>query len=275
MRDLAIKYAILTHQQQSRDPAFAGQSGASFRTLVKLFSNCQPLEAFMRFKAMLPKDVQGVLRFGFADKALCDIILSEHELVLASDPPGLAFAKASLDTESFRLAGAVTREFNLRERDLLDSLSAWLVDATRPLFKERLISESKVSSALGSIHKLMPHPIISPEEPTPVDSVSSPSVSQDPTRQMFREMLKLYADKYAQLKPDVLQQMASFSPYTPGPSAMSAFTHAMTVDALYKADAARVLFSEQSGYYHAWLHQQMFRNLIAQTVGAYIQSFAA
>lgn len=234
MRDLAIKYAVLCHQQRVDVP---------FKTLVKEFSDCDPLEAFTRFKKHLSPFVYGVLRFGFPDKALSDIVLHEHRLVLESEPPVLTFTKTSIDTESLRLAGAVTKEFSIREHDLVDSLSAWLVDATSPLFKSQAI----------------------------LQSVNRPDVPKDHSetpRVMFRELLKLYADKQAFLDSNSLYSLSSLG-------AMSHFTNAMTADALYKADAARTLFGENSSYYHAWLHQQMFRNLIAKTVRQFILSFAA
>lgn len=236
MRDLAIKYAVLCHQQRVDVP---------FKTLVNEFSDCPPIEAFNRFKQRISPFVYGVLRFGFPDKALSDIILYEHQLLLESEPPVLSFVKTSIDVESLRLAGGVTKEFTLREHDLIDSLSAWLVDATSPLFKTQ--------ASLQAVNR--------PE-------LARDRNSQETPRAMFRELLRLYADKQSILDPHSLYSLSSLG-------AMSHFTNAMTADALYKADAARILFGENSSYYHAWLHQQMFRNLIARTVRQFILSFAA
>lgn len=85
----------------------------------------------------------------------------------------------------------------------------------------------------------------------------------------YRESFKLYAEKYAVIGDKKLYKMFGSR------SAMTEFTHAMTVDAMYKADAAKALFGPDSAYYQAWLRKQMFRHMITQSVEKYITSYAA
>lgn len=224
MRNLAIKYAILSYRFKPEVP---------FKALLQEFLPLSPQKAFLHFKSKLPEAVLGILRFGFTDRALADLILYEFDLDLNAEVPCLIFRKTSLDAESIRLSAGVEKEFSPREREAVESLSQWLLDATRNLYRDGL----------------------------------NPSKTQD-IRQEYREALRLFADKHQHHTHPVLLSLSAHH-------AMNAFAHAMTVDAMYKSDAAKALFGDQSGYHQAWIHKQMFRHMISQSVRQYIQSFAA
>lgn len=221
MRNFAVKFAILSHR-------------FDFEVGIQDYMDLPPEEMLRKYRLALSTEEQGALMFGFSDVALLEILDREFEVEM--DRNVLIFRKNYLDAASIRMAGRLdremAREFNRDELRLIESLTDWLFDVTRSLYRPDI----------------------------PEDRIED-------IRQEYRENIRLYAAKYGMLGEAKLYSLFSSI------NAMKAFAHAMTVDALMKADAARVVFGESSGYCQAWMRKKIFRHMIAQTVEAYIDSF--
>lgn len=215
----------------------AARIGGFERPAPAEYLDLTPQDALARFKTLLSQEEQGIVMFGFSDQAIIDILDEEFEVDV--DRQVLVFRKTFLDAKSIRLGGggrasAGISLFTRSETALIDHLAGWLLDATRSLYRSDM-SEVRLEDI----------------------------------RQEYAEYFRIYARKcvpnYEPGDAEVFLR-SLFASH----KAMSAFCHSLTVDAMFKADAAKVLFGEQSGYHQAWFRKQMFRHMMAKAVTQYI-----
>jgi hypothetical protein len=199
------------------------------------YLDLDPEAALGKFKERLDESARGVLMFGFSDRAILDILDQEFEVDM--NRPALVFRKPYLDSRSIALAGGGWDRqvsFTHREQAMIENLALWLLDATRELYRRDLDA-----SRLRDI------------------------------RQEYAECFGAYARKclpnYQPGDAEVFLRSLFASLKT-----MRAFCHSLTVDAMFKADAAKVLFGEQSAYYQAWFRKQVFRHMMSKAVDQYI-----
>ncbi len=96
----------------------------------------------------------------------------------------------------------------------------------------------------------------------------SPARLKD-TQQEYLAQLKLFVDKNnLHTLDDIQQKLGKIT-------GMKAFTHAMTIDAMYKADAAKLIFGEDSGYHQAWMRKQVFRHMVTRAISEHIHQYDA
>lgn len=200
-----------------------------------------PFEALQKYKSLLSEAAQGVILFGFSDEALLAILDEEFEVDL--DTHHLLFRKTFLDARSIRLAGIGRHQtelhaFSDKEQSLIEKLSVWLLDATRDLYRADL----------------------------------QPGRLQD-IKSEYAENFRTYAVKYAQQDVSGGSELLLRSFFS-SVKAMNTFCHSLTVDAMFKADAARVIFGEHSGYFQAWFRKQIFRHMMSKAVEQYITNCA-
>lgn len=198
--------------------------------------------ALDKYKKLLSDSARGVILFGFSDEALIAILDEEFEVDM--DTHGLLFRKTFLDARSTRLAGIGrtqiwNHELTAKELSLIDKLAQWLLDATRELYRPDL----------------------------------APARLED-IRLEYAENVRQYALKYAREDEAGGAELLLRSLFA-SVKAMNAFCHSLTVDAMFKADAAKIVFGEQSGYYQAWFRKQIFRHMMSRTVERYITSCIA
>lgn len=204
-----------------------------------IYMGYTPPAALALFKKYLTETERGILTFGFSDSALLRILDAEFDVDLERQV--LVFRKAYLDAQSIRLAsdGRSEGSFSTSEQALVDNLADWLLEATRSLYRGDLSAER-----LSDI------------------------------RAEYAENFRVYARKCV---PDydpegvTLLLRSLFASV----KAMSAFCHSLTVDAMFKADATRVLFGEESSYYQAWFRKQIFRHMMCKAVDQYVTSCLA
>jgi hypothetical protein len=201
-----------------------------------------PAQALSKYKNLLSESTQGVIMFGFSDEALLAILDEEFEVDM--DSHGLLFRKTFLDARSIRLAGigrnrGENYRFTEKEESLIDKLAQWLLDATRELYRPDL-SEARLADI----------------------------------RSEYAENVRSYALKYAHEDEAGGVELLLRSLFA-SVKVMNAFCHSLTVDAMFKADAAKAVFGEQSGYYQAWFRKQIFRHMMSKTVAQYITSCVA
>lgn len=200
-----------------------------------------PLECLQEFKSLIGEADQGVLLFGFNDYALIDILNEEFDI--EPDSGQLVFHKPSLDARSIQLAGGRMQNpnalhFTHREEMRIENLAGWLFEATRSLYRDCLDADR-----IADI------------------------------RFEYAEAIRMYAEKKVlDCDPDgvdwLLRSLAGSA------KAMNAFMHALTVDAMFKADAARIIFGEDSAYAQAWYRKQIFRHMMCKAVDQYMTSCA-
>jgi hypothetical protein len=201
----------------------------------------EPEMMLQQYKERLNDQERGILFFGFSDQALLDIL--DYEFEVDMDRNVLIFRKTYLNSSSVRLAAGhgpgIAAVLDTEAESLVEHLSSWLFEATRSLYREELGDDRT-----------------------------------EDIRQEYKICLRGYAQRYAEADPnhdpsDILHNLFASA------KAMKAFIHSMTVDAMFKADAAKVIFGEQSGYYQAWFRKEIFRNMMAQCAEKYIVSAAA
>lgn len=209
------------------------------RADTQAYLDLTPENMLARYKDLLGVENWGTVMFGFSDQAILDILDEEFEIDIERNV--LMFRKTYLDGRSIRLAGggrasAEAYPFTDTELKLVESLADWLLDATRSLYRGDL-GEARIQDV----------------------------------RQEYMENFRVYACK-------------AVSEYEPGGAeellrslfgsvkAMTAFCHSLTVDALFKGDAASMLFGEQSGYSQAWFRKQIFRHMMSKAVEEYINA---
>lgn len=200
-----------------------------------------PLAQVRAFKDRIGEADQGVLLFGFSDYALVDILNEEFDV----DPETrqLVFRKPYLDARSIQLAAGRLQNpdaltFSRREEALIEGLAAWLFEATRSLYRDAL-DEARIADI----------------------------------RFEYAECIRLYAEKkIPDCDPDGAELL--LRSLKASPKAMSALMHAMTVDAMFKADAARIIFGEESAYAQAWYRKQIFRHMMCKAVDQHMSRCA-
>jgi hypothetical protein len=201
------------------------------------FLDLTPEEMLRKYQQAVGEQNWGIISFAFSDKAILDILDEEFEVDM--DRHVLMFRKTFLDARSIRLAGggrasSETNEFTRAELKLIDDLSIWLLDSTRSLYRGDL-SEVRIEDI----------------------------------KQEYAENVRVYARKCVpdyeagDAEPLLRNLFASLK-------SMMAFCHSLTVDAMFKADAAKVIFGEQSGYHQAWFRKQIFRHMMSKAVEEYI-----
>lgn len=209
------------------------------RSNPQAFLDLTPDEMLKQYQNIIGKENCGIVMFAFSEQAILDILDEEFEVDV--DRNVLMFRKTFLDAQSVRLAGAGRassegRPFTRAEQGLIHDLSLWLLDATRSLYRGDL-SEKRMADI----------------------------------KEEYAENFRVYA----------LKCITDYEPGAAEPllrslfaslKSMLAFCHSLTVDALFKADAAKVIFGEQSGYHQAWLRKQIFRHMMSKAVEEYISS---
>ena len=207
------------------------------RPTPQAFLDLTPEEMLRRYMGALGEENTGVVMFAFSDKAVLDILDEEFEVDMERNV--LLFRKTYLDARSIRLAGggrasSETDSFTPSELGLINDLALWLLDATRSLYR-------------GDLNE----------------------VRIEDIKQEYAENFRVYARKCV---PEYEPGGAEFLLRNLFASlkSMMAFTHSLTVDAMFKADAAKVLFGEQSGYHQAWFRKQIFRHMMSKAVEQYI-----
>lgn len=204
------------------------------------FQDVPPEQLIRHLRGLFTEEQWGVITFGFSDHAIVDIV--NEELDIDPERRRLLFKKTFLDAQSIRLAGAGRRphhgeaSFSRTEHTLIQDLSNWMMDAGRELYRSDL-NESRLEDI----------------------------------RQEYIENFRNYAQKCIPFHEPGLAEPLLRSLFGSLKSMMG-FCHSLTVDAMFKADAAKMLFGEQSGYYQAWFRKQIFRHMISHTVERYIQS---
>ncbi len=206
------------------------------------FLDLTPWAALQRFKSYLDDTQRGIVMFGLSDQAIMDILDTEFDVNM--DNYTLVFRKSVLDAESICLAGggrfAVGQDtlFTPKERILVENLAGWLLEATRSLYKTDL-SEGRAQDILNE----------------------------------YAENVRVYVRKcvpnYEPGDAEVFLRSLFASA-----KAMRAFCHSLTVDAMFKADAAKVIFGDQSAYHQAWFRKQIFRHMMSKAVDEYISTQA-
>lgn len=209
------------------------------RADTQSYLDLTPQAMLERYKELLGVENWGTIMFGFSDQAVLDILDEEFEVDVERNV--LMFRKTYLDGRSIRLAGAGRASteaypFTETELKLVESLADWLLEATRSLYR-------------GDLN----------------------GARLDDVRQEYAENFRVYACK-------------AVTDYEPGGAeellrslfgsvkTMTAFCHSLTVDALFKGDAAKMMFGEQSGYYQAWFRKQIFRHMMSKAVEEYISA---
>ncbi len=204
------------------------------------FLDLSPDEMLQRFQNILGRENCGVVMFAFSEQAILDILDQEFEVDV--DRNVLMFRKTFLDAHSIRLAGAGRassegRPFTTTEQGLIRDLSRWLLEATRSLYRGDL-SEKRMADI------------------------------QDEYAENFRVYaLKCITDYQPGAAEPLLRSLFTSL------DSMLAFCHSLTVDAMFKADAAKVIFGDQSGYHQAWLRKQIFRHMMSRAVEDYIRTY--
>lgn len=94
----------------------------------------------------------------------------------------------------------------------------------------------------------------------PLYRVDLPEAQLTDILREYQENLKIYLEKHSTAESNKLSLMLS------NRRAMVNFTHAMTVDALFKADAARAILGDDSSYAQAWVRKQMFRHMLSRSL---------
>lgn len=194
----------------------------------------------LSFKTHLPRSAKAALGFAFQDPAFAAVLVREFVLV----PDGthvlgerLEFAKDTLDTESLVLASGNLVALDTRAQRLLEDVTQWMSDVTRPMFTKYLNG----SQALAWREELT----------TLIHAYVSRSA---PTTEMLPGLLRaLFANQ----------------------GAMRNFAWAMTVDAMFKADASRALMGPTSPYTVGWLNKQMLRFTLSRWIDAYLHEAAS
>lgn len=209
------------------------------RADTQAYLDLTPERMLARYKDLLGVENWGTVMFGFSDQAVLDILDEEFEIDIERNV--LMFRKTYLDGRSIRLAGggrasAEAYPFTDTELKLVENLADWLLDATRSLYRGDL-GEARIQDV----------------------------------RQEYIENFRVYACKAVnEYEPGGAEEL--LRSLFGSVKAMTAFCHSLTVDALFKGDAASMLFGEQSGYCQAWFRKQIFRHMMSKAVEEYINA---
>lgn len=233
MRNFAVKFALLASRltAEKANPAD--------------YIELTPQDMLLRYKRLLNQEQRGILLFAFSDAALMAILDEEFEV--DADRNQLLFRKTFLDTRSIRLAGMGEEgpdglRFRVREQALIEHAAIRLLEATRHLYRFDMNEERL-----------------------------------DDVRREYEENIRSYLrrglDRHLCDHPEVYQNGMELTlrALMASEKTLRAFCHSMTVDAIFKTDAARLLFGDGSGYAAAWERKQIFRHMIAKS----LQGFAS
>ncbi|MDX2084477.1 MAG: hypothetical protein SFZ03_03715 [Candidatus Melainabacteria bacterium] len=203
----------------------------SFNRVVspRPFAKLTDVEELMTFfKSRLPKAAQGALLFGFSNDGLARLLVVD--LKVNPQANRLECGKKQIDAASLRAANALPVGFVPPTHPTIDGLADWCIQQARPLFQDDFLYHQRLC-----------------------------------THEVFCEIIRLYLYRK-------LSEANGPSPQTTldklwsEPEQRRPMLHWMTVDALYKADALRVLLGEEHPYSRLWTQHQMFRFLVAQHI---------
>jgi hypothetical protein len=228
VRNFAVKFALLANRITGEKPNSAD------------YIDLTPQGMLFQYKRLLNQEQRGILLFGFSDAALLAILDEEFEI--DADRHQLLFRKTFLDTRSIRLAGIGEEgpeglKLRVREQALIEHAAIRLLEATRHLYRYDM-SEERL----------------------------------DDVRREYEENIRSYLrrglDRQLCEHPEVYQNGLELSlrALMASEKSLRAFCHSMTVDAIFKADAAKFLFGDNSGYAAAWERKQLFRHMIAKSL---------
>jgi hypothetical protein len=210
-------------------------SGSQHLLPAEAFATLAPFDMLALFQAGLGDEKRDMIQFGFSDDALLAVLSGEFDLDL--DRKALLFVKTSLDTTSIRLAGGGYASdacaVSHAENRQIAELAQWLFNASRSLY---LSGHYRVKSA---------------------EALAD-----------YTETLKQYLYKQHVTSTETLwEQLATLSNST---QAIIRFCNTMTADAMFKYDAASLLFGSQTAYPQAWFKKYIFRHQLAKSVSAFI-----
>ncbi|WP_373533487.1 hypothetical protein [Vampirovibrio sp.] len=209
------------------------------RADTQAYLDLSPDAMLDRYQALLGIENWGVVMFGFSGQAVIDILDEEFEIDMERNV--LLFRKTYLDARSIRLAGggrasAEDYPFTETELKLVSSLADWLLEATRSLYRGDL-GQNRLQD-----------------------------VQEEYTENFRVYACKAVSNYVAGEAEELLRSLFG------SVKSMTAFCHSLTVDALFKGDAAKMLFGESSGYYQAWFRKQIFRHMMSKAVEEYINA---
>lgn len=235
VRNLAIKFALLTSHITAK------------KSDSEAYLDLAPSEMLRRYKACLSREQRSVLLFGFSDNALLAIVDEEFEL--EADRPLLLFRKTFLDARSVHLAGIGEEGLSgfpltAREQALMEHAAIRLLEATRHLYRHD-VSDERLEDIRQEYE----------------ENIRSYLRRRLPRQHLHKPMTRTTSDSGRNNGLEMMLRALMASDKT-----LRAFCHAMTADAIFKTDAARLLFGEGSAYAEAWKRKQIFRHMIAQSL---------
>lgn len=215
---------------------------ADGRADTQAYLDLPPEAMLARYRELLGVENWGVVMFGLSEQAILDILNEEFEVDMERNV--LLFRKTYLDARSIRLAGSgrasqEAHPFTATELKLVNDLADWLLDATRSLYRGDL----NVNRLDDVKHEYVENFRVYACKATPQSDDANGGKAEQLLRSLFGSL-----------------------------QAMTAFCHSLTVDALFKGDAAKVMFGEQSGYHQAWFRKQIFRHMMSKAVSEYISA---
>ncbi len=233
MRNFAVKFALLgVHRTDD----------AGGKPDIQAYIDREPLEMLLHYKSLLSLEERGAFLFAFSDAALLAIL--DNEFDVDPDRNLLLFRKTALDAQSIRLAGLGPEgeegfPLSGRETALLEHVSIRLLELTRGLYRDDLreervegIRQEYEESIRSYVRRRLNYPL----------GGNGNGAGAGGTELILRSLL--VSEK-----------------------SLRAFCHALTADAIFKADAAARLFGVGSAYAQAWQRKQMFRHMMASNLG--------
>lgn len=160
---------------------------------------------------------------------------------------------------------------------ILDQEMAVDMERNRLVFRKAFLDATSIQRANGALRTFIP------EEEELVERLAtwlfeatrnlyrrelSPARLED-IKEEYRACFRFYAQKYDHVDSERLHVLCSST------QAMKDFVHSLVIDAMFKADASKVLFGEASSYHQAWVRKQMFRLMLSRTVEQYLLHCAA
>lgn len=202
------------------------------------FLDKSPETALEIYKKYLPKEQEWTVSFGFSDRALLNILDQEFHVNMGRGM--LVFRKTVLDAESIRLASGMDPglRFAGTGEEFVRKLSGVLLEVTRHLYRQDM-SDGRLEDI----------------------------------RNEYRTNLRIYAAKYSAMDHPADGNRLSAMFYDK--KQLTGLTNAMTADAMFKVDAAEILFGQESAYTQAWRRKLVFRHMITQAVQQRLAQAAA
>jgi hypothetical protein len=208
---------------------------------AQAFIELDPPDMLAQYRQLLTVSDRGVLLFGFSDSAILAILDEEFEI--DPDRSLLLFRKTFLDARSIRLAspapeGPDGERIPPREQALMEHISIRLLELTRHLYRYDMHDARLEDIRLEY---------------------------EESIRSYMRRSIAPYEPGHAGVELILRSMLAS-------DKSLRSFCNAMTADALFKADAAKLLFGESSAYCQAWQRKQIFRHMIAKALASHMSS---